>query len=160
MLKKLYWPIPAIALASLVGCMTPPTDLNLSLTRPTDEKLYVVELAPPSSPIEINKIHSWKIKVSSPTGTAVSDAKILIGGGMPQHGHGFPTKPRVTRALGDGTYLLEGMKFSMTGWWEIKLDIQSSLGADAITFNKVIEQSTSAGDFAAPSTNASLQARE
>ena len=44
-------------------------------------------------------------------------AAITVDGGMPQHGHGFPTRPRVTRDLDDGTYLLEGMKFSMTGWW-------------------------------------------
>jgi hypothetical protein len=57
---------------------------------------------------------------------------------MPQHGHGFPTHPRVTRELADGTYLLEGMKFSMTGWWEVKLDIQGPQGADRVTFNTVV----------------------
>jgi hypothetical protein len=38
----------------------------------------------------------------------------------------------------DGTYLLEGMKFSMTGWWEIKLAIQSAEGNDKVTFNTVV----------------------
>ena len=47
---------------------------------------------------------------------------------MPQHGHGLPTRPQVTRELADGTYLIEGMKFSMTGWWEIKLAIDSPAG--------------------------------
>ena len=58
---------------------------------------------------------------------------------MPQHGHGFPTKPRVTREVEGGTYLLEGMKFSMTGWWEVKLNIQSPLGQDKVTFNTIVE---------------------
>src|SRR4249920_3274177 len=31
-------------------------------------------------------------------------------GGMPQHGHGLPTRPVVSRELADGTYLMEGMK--------------------------------------------------
>ena len=57
---------------------------------------------------------------------------------MPQHGHGLPTRPQVTRELADGTYLLEGMKFSMTGWWEIKLAIQSTEGSDKVTFNTVV----------------------
>ena len=57
---------------------------------------------------------------------------------MPQHGHGLPTRPQVTRELADGTYLLEGMKFSMTGWWEIKLAIQTAEAADKVTFNRVV----------------------
>jgi hypothetical protein len=44
----------------------------------------------------------------------------------------------VTQELGDGTYLLEGMKFSMTGWWEIKLAIQSNEDADKVTFNTLV----------------------
>ena len=31
------------------------------------------------------------------------------------------------------------MKFSMTGWWEIKLKLETAeRGADTVTFNKVI----------------------
>ena len=66
-------------------------------------------------------------------------ARIAVDGGMPQHGHGLPTRPRVTRELGDGSYLLEGMKFSMTGWWEIKLAIDAAEGTDKVTFNTVVQ---------------------
>jgi hypothetical protein len=69
----------------------------------------------------------------------VRQARIGVDGGMPQHGHGLPTKPRVTRELGDGRYLIEGMKFSMTGWWEIKLAVQGDRGADKVTFNTVVK---------------------
>jgi hypothetical protein len=59
---------------------------------------------------------------------------------MPQHGHGLPTQPQVTRELGDGRYLLEGMKFSMPGWSDLKLQVRSTDGqADRVTFNKLIE---------------------
>lgn len=58
---------------------------------------------------------------------------------MPQHGHGLPTQPRVTRELADGVYQLDGMKFSMTGWWEVKLAIDGPRGADKVTFNTVVE---------------------
>ena len=71
----------------------------------------------------------------APDGAPVHDARFAVDGGMPQHGHGLPTQPRVTRELADGTYLLEGMKFSMTGWWEVKLAIQGPHGADKVTFN-------------------------
>jgi hypothetical protein len=68
----------------------------------------------------------------------VHAAAFSVGGGMPQHGHGFPTRPRITRELETGTYLLEGVKFSMTGWWEIRLDIQGPQGSDTVTFNTVV----------------------
>jgi hypothetical protein len=33
---------------------------------------------------------------------------------------------------------MEGMKFSMTGWWEIKLAIQAAEGTDTVVFNTVV----------------------
>lgn len=124
----------------LAGCMTPPATLDLSLTRPTLEQKYVVAIQPRTPTIAINQLHAWEVQVRSPDGAPVLHAQIDVDGGMPQHGHGLPTRPRITEELGDGRYLLEGMKFSMTGWWVIKLKIQAAQGGmDAVTFNKVIE---------------------
>ncbi len=124
--------------ASLSACMAPPAGLDLALTRPSDEKKYLVAVHALADPIAINQLHAWEIKLSTPGGEPVTHARIGVDGGMPQHGHGFPTRPRVTRELGEGRYLLDGMKFSMTGWWELKLAIQAAPGADKITFNTVI----------------------
>ena len=84
-------------------------------------------------------MHSWKVKLATADGTPVRGARFTVDGGMPQHGHGLPTQPRVTRELAEGTYQLDGMKFSMTGWWEVKLAIQGPQGADQVTFNTVID---------------------
>jgi hypothetical protein len=130
--------LSALALASLTGCMTPPPDLDLSLQHPTEDKKFVVALQPPTTPPAVNQIHSWQVKLSTPDGAPVTHARINVEGGMPQHGHGLPTRPQVTRELADGTYLLEGMKFSMTGWWAIKLAIQTADAADKVTFNRVV----------------------
>jgi hypothetical protein len=123
-------------LSSLAACATP-ADLDLSRTRPTEAGRYQVQLAPLSEPLPINKLHAWDIRLTTAAGQPVEHAKIEIDGGMPQHGHGLPTKPRVTRESGDGHYLLEGMKFSMTGWWEIKLNVHSAQGDDKVTFNVI-----------------------
>ena len=133
--------LSALALASFTGCMTPPPDLDLSLQHPTQDKKFVVAVQPPATPPAINQIHSWQVKLSTPDGAPVAHARITVDGGMPQHGHGLPTRPQVTRELADGTYLLEGMKFSMTGWWEIKLAIQTADAADKVTFNRVVTDS-------------------
>jgi hypothetical protein len=130
--------IPLLSALALAGCMTPPSNLDLSLSRATQEGKYVVTLQPPAVAPAINQFHSWKIKVASPAGAPAGDVRFTVDGGMPQHGHGLPTRPLVKTQLADGTYLLEGMKFSMTGWWEIKLGLLTPAGADKVTFNVVV----------------------
>ena len=126
------------ALAFIAACAAPPDDLDLSLTRSTAEGKLLVVLQPPPMPAPINQIHTWQIKLTTPAGLPVRHAQIAVDGGMPQHGHGLPTRPRVTGELADGTYLLEGVKFSMTGWWEVKLAIQSSAGNGKVSFNTIV----------------------
>lgn len=138
MSRSLVSLVPLLSALALAGCMTPPANLDLSLSRPTAEGRYVVTLQPPAVAPAINQFHSWQIKVASPTGVPASDLRIAIDGGMPQHGHGLPTRPLVKTQLADGTYLLEGMKFSMTGWWEIKLALLTPAGPDKVTFNVVV----------------------
>jgi hypothetical protein len=139
-MRDLSFTAALAALALLAGCSTPPADLDLSLAKASATGSYRVALLPPQQPAAINQMHSWKVKLATPAGVPVHGARFAVGGGMPQHGHGLPTQPRVTRELEDGTYLLEGMKFSMTGWWELKLDIQGPQGPDRVTFNTVVAQ--------------------
>lgn len=138
MYRHLAFIFALLVILLTVACAAPPADLDLALTHATLEKKFVVTLQPPATPAAINQIHSWRIQVTSPTGLPITHARIAVDGGMPQHGHGLPTRPQATQEVADGTYLLEGMKFSMTGWWEIKLAIQSAEGSDKVTFNTVV----------------------
>lgn len=139
LLRKLTASAALAGLATfLAGCVTQPTDLDLSLDKPSASSVYRVALLPPAQAPAINQMHSWKVKLTTPQGAPVHGARFLVDGGMPQHGHGLPTHPRVTREVEDGTYALDGMKFSMTGWWEVKLAIQGPQGADQVTFNWVV----------------------
>lgn len=117
-----------------------PKDLDLSTTRSTDNKMYIATITPQSTPIPIGRIHSWTINVKTADGKPVEHATIVLDGDMPQHGHGLPTTPRVTRELGDGSYLVEGMKFSMTGWWTLEFGIKSASGEDNVTYNLVLRE--------------------
>jgi len=76
------------------------------------------------APIPLKKIHSWILKVESKDGRAVENAKLFVFGGMPQHQHGFPTKPQIKKYLGGGMYLVEGIKFSMPGYWEMRFNLK------------------------------------
>ncbi len=85
---------------------------------------YWVKIFSQLSPLEINRIHSWHIEITDADGKPVSNAQITVGGGMPDHDHGLPTQPQVTEEIGDGTYLLEGMRFHMPGKWQIVIDFR------------------------------------
>jgi YtkA-like len=94
-----------------------------------------VALLEPFQPLRLRQMQTVRVRLHDAKGRAVDDAQISIDGGMPQHGHGLPTRPLVTRCLGDGIYEIEGVRFNMGGWWEFKLVIASSRGGDLVTFN-------------------------
>lgn len=124
----------------LAACGTPPTDLDLTLQHPSKQGKFVVRMEPPATGPAINQMHSWQVRVShAADGSPVSQAVIAFDGGMPQHGHGFPTRPRVTRELSPGVYALEGMKFSMTGWWDMRLAIRAGDTTDTADFNVIVD---------------------
>jgi hypothetical protein len=124
--------------ALVAGCGSPPKDLDLSLDKNSAAGTYRVALVAPTPAPAINQLHSWKVKLATAEGAPVRGARFVVDGGMPQHGHGLPTQPRVTREIESGTYMLDGMKFSMTGWWEVKLAIDGPQGADRVTFNTLV----------------------
>jgi hypothetical protein len=95
---------------------------------------YVATLEP-AKPLRPRQMQTVRVTVRDADGRAIDEAQISVDGGMPQHGHGLPTRPRVTRNLGDGIYEIEGVRFNMGGWWEFKLAIAGSRGADTVTFN-------------------------
>ena len=89
----------------------------------------------PDQPLRPRRMQTVRVAITDAAGVPVDDATIQIDGGMPLHGHGLPTRPRVTRALGNGLYEIEGVRFNMGGWWEFKLAINTPSGSDIITFN-------------------------
>ena len=95
---------------------------------------YVATLEP-ERPLHPRQTQTVRVTVVDGNGLPIEDAAITIDGGMPQHGHGLPTRPRVTERLGAGTYLIEGVRFNMGGWWEFKVSVATAAGADTITFN-------------------------
>lgn len=116
-----------------------PSDLNTATDRPTDNGLFQAAIISNMLPVDINEIHSWTLHLETADGAAIEDAEVQIDGGMPQHNHGFPTTPQVTENLGQGDYLVEGIRFNMTGWWEMKFDIAANGQSDTITFNLVVQ---------------------
>ena len=102
--------------------------------RNSANQLYRVYLKPTET-LRLRKLQNLPILVLDAQGRPVENARITVDGGMPEHRHGLPTQPQVKGSLGGGLYDIEGLRFSMGGWWEVKLAIESPQGADRVTFN-------------------------
>lgn len=140
--KTALWTIPAVLLvgggiAAASMMQPPPADLDLSTVKVSDNGSYRVEIAPDVAELTVGPIHTWTVTLTAPDGAPIESAEIHVDGGMPQHGHGLPTSPEITEYLGDGRYLLEGMKFNMSGWWVINVHVDGP-SPDAATFNVML----------------------
>ena len=149
-LKILVSPLILLFVLALAGCTSNPKLDTSNTNHPlkystehavsqwTDDKKYHVTLHSNLYPLKMGKIHSWTVKVLYPDGKPVEQAKIYIHGGMPQHQHGFPTHPRVNKYLGDGVYRIDGIKFTMPGDWQIRINVKEETRRDRAVFNVVI----------------------
>jgi hypothetical protein len=82
-------------------------------------------------PIVINQMHSWTLQLQNAQGQAVTDADLSLVGGMPAHNHGLATAP-VIEPAGVGSYLLQGLRFHMMGYWELELTIDHAGISDIV----------------------------
>lgn len=97
--------------------------------------LFHVSYQSALSPLQINKLHAWTLHIENADGSALLGAQLEVSGGMPTHDHGLPTQPRVTEELGDGDYRLDGLRFHMTGAWEITINIDADGKSDTVVIN-------------------------
>jgi hypothetical protein len=148
--KSVYWQVAMLALvvyasASLAACGAVMMMTGHGAKRPaasefgfgprTSAQGGFVGTLEIDSPLKPRRMQTVRVVLRDGNGRTVEGASLRIDGGMPQHGHGLPTRPRVTRNLGNGAYEIEGVRFNMGGWWEFKVLIETAAGADTITFN-------------------------
>jgi hypothetical protein len=136
--RHLVAAIMSASVASLMSaCMMfakAPNDLDYARTRISEGGTYRATIQPVGDSIPKGQLHSWTLHIETAAGALVDSATVVVDGGMPQHGHGLPTKPRA-RAVGHGDYAVDGMKFNMGGWWVVKFRVQSGAGRDSLVFN-------------------------
>jgi hypothetical protein len=132
--------VALVAVAAFAGMTvmhgsSTPDDLDLSRSKATQDGVYLASVEPEAGSFKQNEMHSWVLTLKKPDGTPVEDASIRVDGGMPDHDHGLPTSPQATAHLGEGRYLVEGVKFNMGGWWVLRFAISSPAGDDEAVFN-------------------------
>lgn len=136
---RTLWPLPVAAIAMIAGgvafaSMQAPADLDYSLSHASEHGLYAVTIAPNLEPIPVGRLHAWTVAVTLPDGSPAK-AEVVFDGGMPQHGHGLPTVPRVMGQDAKGRAIVGGVRFNMPGWWELKVHVDGPAGEDTATFN-------------------------
>ena len=114
-----------IALSLLLSlCFANAADVRLPDLSGVTDKGLKIEIYSELSPLSINQIHSWHVRVLDRNDEILELEELDIFGGMPEHDHGLPTQPEVTTRLDNGDYLLEGVRFHMQGHWQLQVELQ------------------------------------
>lgn len=88
----------------------------------------------------VGHFQEWLLTLVDQQNDSVFPAQIKIDGGMPSHGYDLPTQPRVTEYAGEGKYVIEGLKFNITGEWLMVFDVTSTEDRDKIRFTIHIDR--------------------
>jgi hypothetical protein len=123
----------AAAVHGVMMLIPPPSDLDLSRIRTSENGSFVASIEP--GVISVDETHAWIVELKMVDGTPPAIGAVTIDGGMPVHGHGLPAQPKVIRDLGSGRFEVEGVTFSMSGWWVVNVHVDTPSGADKATFN-------------------------
>ncbi len=94
---------------------------------------FVLAIEPELNPIKINRMHRWRLHLRRLDGTPVNDAQISLIGGMALHDHGLPSSPRIEPVGSNGQYLAEGIKFHMSGQWQMLFTVETVGGVEILT---------------------------
>ena len=108
----------------LTLCSANAADVRLPDLSGVTDQGFKIEIYSELSPLSINTIHSWHIRVLDRDDEILELEELNVFGGMPEHDHGLPTQPEVTMRLDNGDYLLEGVRFHMQGHWELQIEFQ------------------------------------
>lgn len=101
----------------------------------TKKGLFTVAYAPQGGTVPVGTPHSWTITITRPDGTKPNRAEVAgFTGNMPEHGHGFPAKPVVSRPFGPGEVKISNINFSMKGAWEVTVQVKEGAAVDEAVF--------------------------
>jgi len=132
---------PAVQAAGHSRSMAAPEGkegLDASTSAVSRNGVFLVSYESDTTPVILNRIHSWTLTVKSREGEPVTGASIRAVGDMPEHGHGLPTQPEMTGEGDGGRYVVDGLRFSMPGWWVVTFHITAGEVMDNVSFNLLV----------------------
>ena len=127
--------IGAAAFAAVFSAANAADSVANQYSESTENGHYLVTIMPVPEVPPIAELHNWIVHIETREGETFVPSRLGITGGMPTHGHGMVSEPRVTKSLGDGDYQIEGMKFHMGGEWQIIVGLSGPVGFDRAVFD-------------------------
>jgi len=121
------------------GHAASPDSHPLHLRARSDGGGYLIGARPAALPLQLHRMHDWIVDVELTGDGSEIPTALFFDGGMPSHGHGFVTQPRVTRNLGNGEFLVEGVKFHMPGEWVIQITLTGRGASDQVSLPLTVE---------------------
>lgn len=100
----------------------------------TEQEKYRVTIRPQMRGVPVSEMHNWIVRVETKAGDEFIPRQLVMMAGMPAHGHSLPSEPRVTKDLGNGNFLVEGVRFNMIGLWHIVVNVTGPTGPDKVLF--------------------------
>ena len=133
-------PMPAIGASGKDSALkTPDTSrIDTSTEVTSSAGHYIVSYRSDAEPIPVNQVVSWDLTVEYGDDKPVRSAVIRVFGEMPVNGSALPLEPEVSGTMTDGQYHVEGLKFSMNGWWVVTFRITAGGITDQASFNLVL----------------------
>jgi hypothetical protein len=104
--------------------------------RNTIKGLYRVTVDACPRTIPTNQATNWTIRVTTRSGAPVR-GRVDVAGGMPEHGHGFLTRPIVNRGQRAGVYHVR-LVFAMDGRWVIEFRITANGKRDLVRYQVTV----------------------
>lgn len=122
-----------LAAGAFAGTAESPSDNRVAgETRLTQKGLYRITVEKAPTPVPTNHFQTWVVAVTAADGKPLPAALLAVSGAMPQHGHGMLVEPRISRQTESGKFLVEGLKFHMPGYWEVKFTVTADNRADEL----------------------------
>jgi hypothetical protein len=127
-MKAIMSALPAVTAAVVVAAATPaaadPGVRSCQFfpgVRSTVSGAYRITVRSCPTVVPVNAPTFWTVKVTTRRGTPIA-GRVDVTGGMPEHGHGFLTRPVVTRGSAPGVYRVR-LVFAMRGRWVVEYRI-------------------------------------
>jgi sugar lactone lactonase YvrE len=102
-----------------------PAPLALPATICGNGRTFQLKVLSAPSPIPLGALFDLEVGLREGCGAGgrpVEGATLRVEAVMPGHGHGMNTHPR-SAPLGEGRFLVSGMRFHMPGEWEVHFDL-------------------------------------
>lgn len=107
----------------------------------TESEVYSIRWAPDMERLRPGVLFGMDVTVtgaSAASSTAMRDVSLSVTATMPSHGdHGMDTRPQITRT-GDGTFRVDGMRFTMPGRWDVAFVVDGPAGSDRAVFTEYV----------------------